>query len=139
MPAPAPNRDVFINCPFDADYKTLFYAIVFTVIRSGFRARCALETADASENRFAKICAIIKDCQYGVHDISRTEVDGNPPLPRFNMPLELGCFSERRTTVDQHRGTSGASSSTVSATATSATFQISLGKTSNAAGTVSRN
>src|SRR5215217_7029772 len=91
MPAPAANRDIFINCPFDAD-KALFYAIVFTVIRSGFRARCALETDDASENRFAKICAIIKDCRYGVHDISRTEVDGNPPLPRFNMPLELGAF-----------------------------------------------
>src|SRR5829696_1359187 len=92
MPAAAANRDIFINCPFDADYKALFYAIVFTVIRSGFRARCALETDDASENRFAKICAIIKDCRYGVHDISRTEVDGNPPLPRFNMPLELGVF-----------------------------------------------
>jgi len=92
MTAPASNRDVFINCPFDAEYKQLFYAIVFTVIRSGFRARCALETDDASENRFAKICSIIKDCRYGVHDISRTEADGNPPLPRFNMPLELGVF-----------------------------------------------
>jgi hypothetical protein len=29
---------------------------------------------------------------YGVHDTSRTEVDGEPPLPRFNMPLELGLF-----------------------------------------------
>ena len=92
MTAPASNRDVFINCPFDAEYKPLFYAIVFTVIRSGFRARFALETDDASENRFAKICSIIKDCRYGVHDISRTEADGNPPLPQFNMPLELGVF-----------------------------------------------
>jgi hypothetical protein len=25
-------------------------------------------------------------------DISRTEVDGDPALPRFNMPLELGLF-----------------------------------------------
>jgi len=92
MATSAPNRDVFINCPFDAAYQTLFYAIVFTAIRSGFRARCALETDDASENRFAKICSIIKACRYGVHDISRTEADGDPPLPRFNMPLELGVF-----------------------------------------------
>src|SRR3954469_3305030 len=92
MPTSAPNRDVFINCPFAAAYQTLFYAIVFTAIRSGFRARCALETDDASENRFAKICSIIKACRYGVHDISRTEADGDPPLPRFNMPLELGVF-----------------------------------------------
>jgi hypothetical protein len=89
---PSPNRDVFVNCPFDADFKPLFNAIVFTVIRSGFRVRCALETDNAAENRFAKICTIIKDCAYGIHDISRTEVDGDPPLPRFNMPLELGVF-----------------------------------------------
>lgn len=88
----AVNRDVFINCPFDSAYKPLFHGIVFTVIRSGFRARCALETDDAGENRFSKICAIIKDCRYGIHDISRTEADGDPPLPRFNMPLELGVF-----------------------------------------------
>lgn len=91
MPAPT-NRDVFVNCPFDPAYKGLFYAIVFTVIRSGFRARCALETDDAGDNRLAKICAIIAQCRYGIHDISRTETDGDPPLPRFNMPLELGLF-----------------------------------------------
>ncbi len=27
-----------------------------------------------------------------IHDISRTESDGTSPLPRFNMPLELGIF-----------------------------------------------
>ncbi|WP_085044002.1 hypothetical protein [Ensifer aridi] len=86
------NRDVFVNCPFDTDYRQFFYAIVFTVIRSGFVARCALETDNAADNRFDKICRIIGECRYGIHDISRTEVDGNPPLPRFNMPLELGVF-----------------------------------------------
>jgi hypothetical protein len=86
------NRDVFVNCPFDSIYKTFFYAIVFTIVRSGFRARCALETDDAAESRFAKICSIIGECRYAVHDVSRTEADGDPPLPRFNMPLELGVF-----------------------------------------------
>jgi hypothetical protein len=70
----------------------LFNSAVFTIIRSGFRARCALETDNAAENRFEKICQIIKECRYGVHDISRTEAHGEPPLPRFNMPLELGVF-----------------------------------------------
>jgi hypothetical protein len=86
------NRDVFVNCPFDSEYKAFFNAIVFTVIRSGFVARCALETDNAADNRFDKICQIIKECRYGIHDISRTETDGAPPLPRFNMPLELGLF-----------------------------------------------
>ena len=88
----AENRDVFVNCPFDTDYRPLFNTIVFTIIRSGFRARCALEADNAAENRFDKIGKIVSECRYGVHDISRTEVDGNPPLPRFNMPLELGLF-----------------------------------------------
>jgi hypothetical protein len=86
------ERDVFVNCPFDEDYQSLFHAAVFTIIRSGFRARCALETDNAAENRFEKICQIINECRYGVHDISRTEADGVPPLPRFNMPFELGVF-----------------------------------------------
>jgi hypothetical protein len=88
----ATPRDVFINCPFDAGYKDLFWATVFVVIRSGFRPRCALETDDSSENRFDKICKIIAECRYGIHDISRTELDPGSNLPRFNMPLELGVF-----------------------------------------------
>jgi hypothetical protein len=86
------DRDIFINCPFDQGYLPLFRAIVFTVLRSGFKARCALEVDDGGDNRFAKICRIISECRLGVHDISRTEVDGEPPLPRFNMPFELGLF-----------------------------------------------
>lgn len=84
--------DVFINCPFDAEYKPIFNAIVYTVVRSGYRARCGLETDDAAQNRFGKIIKIISECRYGIHDISRTEASGDPPLPRFNMPLELGLW-----------------------------------------------
>lgn len=89
---PDSNRDVFINCPFDDLYKPIFYGIVFTIVRSGFVARCALETDDASDIRFQKICAIIDESGYGIHDISPTYTNGRPPLPRFNMPLELGLF-----------------------------------------------
>jgi hypothetical protein len=93
---PATVRDVFINCPFDSDYRPYFWAIVFVVIRSGFRPRCALEADDSSENRFDKICNIVKECRYGIHDISRTELDPKTKLPRFNMPLELGLFIAAR-------------------------------------------
>lgn len=88
----AATRDVFINCPFDATFKPIFEGIVFATMRSGFRARCALETSDSTENRLSKIQGIIEECRFGIHDISRTETDGTPPLPRFNMPLELGLF-----------------------------------------------
>ncbi|HEX8829522.1 MAG TPA: hypothetical protein VF705_00045, partial [Longimicrobium sp.] len=42
--------------------------------------------------RIQKITDIIRGCRLSIHDISRTESDGDPPLPRFNMPLELGLF-----------------------------------------------
>ena len=86
------NDNVFINCPFDSAYKHLFNAIVFAVHDCGFIPRCALEEDDASQIRIDKIYDIIGDCRYGVHDISRTELDKDSGLPRFNMPLELGIF-----------------------------------------------
>ena len=86
------NDNVFINCPFDLAYKPLLDAIVFAVHDCGFVARCALEEGDASQVRIDKIYSIIEDCRYGIHDISRTELDETSRLPRFNMPLELGIF-----------------------------------------------
>ena len=92
------NRaDVFINCPFSDDYQNFFRAIVFTVLRSGFVPRCALENDDGGQVRIEKICRIISECRYGIHDISLTELDVKSGLPRFNMPLELGLFLGART------------------------------------------
>ena len=86
------NDNVFLNCPFDPVYKRLFDAMVFAVHDCGFVARCALEEEDASQVRIDKIYDIIADCRYGIHDISKIELDENSRLPRFNMPLELGVF-----------------------------------------------
>ena len=99
------NDNVFINCPFDSAYKPLFDAIVFAVHDCGFVARCALEEGDASQVRIDKIYNIIEDCRYGIHDISRTELDEISHLPRFNMPLELGIFlgAKRFGVEDQKR------------------------------------
>lgn len=92
MKSPRYNDNVFLNCPFDSAYKQLFDAMVFAVHDCGFIARCALEEEDASQVRIDKIYNIIVDCRYGIHDISRTELDEDSGLPRFNMPLELGVF-----------------------------------------------
>lgn len=86
------NNNVFINCPFDSDYTPLFNAIVFAIYDCGFIARCTLEEGDASEIRLETIYALVTDCKYGIHDISRTDIDQNTGLPRFNMPFELGVF-----------------------------------------------
>ena len=85
--------NVFVNCPFDEEYKsTLFPAIIFTIYDCGFRARSTLEDEDGGKNRLDKIFSIIKSSKFGIHDISRTELDRDTQLPRFNMPLELGFF-----------------------------------------------
>lgn len=81
-----------MNCPFDTEYLRLFHALVFAVHDCGFWARCALELEDGGEERIRKIKRIIRECRYGVHDISRVELDEVNQLPRFNMPLELGLF-----------------------------------------------
>ena len=92
MPA-SPSASVFINCPFDSHYQLLFEAIVFCVSACGFVPRCTLELTDASEVRIENIYRLIHQCNHGIHDISRTEVQHQPyHLPRFNMPLELGIF-----------------------------------------------
>ena len=85
-------QQVFINCPFDDHYTSLFEAIVFTVADCKFRPRCALEIDDGSQIRIEKIFNIISACKFGIHDISKTELDTSSGLPRFNMPLELGFF-----------------------------------------------
>lgn len=82
---------VFGNCPFDQNYKDLFEAITFTIFDCGFVARCAREISDSSQVRIDKIQKIIQECKYGIHDISRVELNENG-LPRFNMPFELGLF-----------------------------------------------
>lgn len=92
MPKSRYDESVFINCPFDSAYKDLFEAIVFAVQDCGFIARCAKEARDSGEVRIEKIISIVRSCRYGIHDISRTELDPVHGLPRFNMPLELGLF-----------------------------------------------
>jgi hypothetical protein len=84
------SQSVFINCPFDDEYKPLFQAAAFTVTRCGFIPRCAKETEDSSEPRLNKILRIIEQCRLGIHDLSRIGLDRG--YPRFNMPFELGLF-----------------------------------------------
>jgi hypothetical protein len=86
------SNHVFLNCPFDASYRTILDAIVFSIYDLEFVARCALEVDDSSEYRLEKISRIIEQCRFGIHDISAVTLDAVTGLPRFNMPLELGLY-----------------------------------------------
>jgi len=61
------NDNVFINCPFDDDYKELQNAMVFAIYDCGFVPRCALEENDAGDVRFDKIRRLIELSRYGIH------------------------------------------------------------------------
>ena len=93
--------DVFINCPFDEDFAPTFRALIFTIFACGFRPRSARELDDGGQTRIDKLYGIIGECRYGIHDLSRTELDARFRLPRFNMPLELGLFLGARQYGDE--------------------------------------
>lgn len=95
--------DVFINCPFDPDYAPIFRALVFAVHALGFKPRTARELDDCGQTRIDKLYTLIEDCRYGVHDLSRTELDPVNRLPRFNMPLEPGIFPGARRFGDEQQ------------------------------------
>jgi hypothetical protein len=63
--------------------------MVFTIIASGYYPRCALDATDGAEVRVGKIAVMIGECDWGIHDLSRIEIEPGG-LPRFNMPMELG-------------------------------------------------
>jgi len=86
------SDNVFINCPFDKAYKPFFRALIFTILDCGFIPRCSLEIDDATQLRLSSIVSIIRQCKYGIHDLSRIKADRGTKLPRFNMPFELGIF-----------------------------------------------
>jgi hypothetical protein len=122
--------DVFINCPFDLDYAATFQALIFTIYACGFRPRSARELDDAGQTRIEKLFNLIHECRYGIHDLSRTDLDATFGLPRFNMPLELGIFLALSASAARRRGRNVRSFSTSSSSGISGSAQISLGSTS---------
>lgn len=92
MKKPSYYDQIFINCPFDEKFLNMFHAIAFTVLDCGFVPRCSLEIADGTQFRLEAIVNLIEQCRFGIHDLSRVELDEKSRLPRFNMPFELGIF-----------------------------------------------
>ncbi len=87
---PSNAANVFINCPFDKEYNSLLRPLLFTVIYLGFNPRIALERSDSAENRIDKICELIRNSRYSIHDLSRLKAQRAEEFYRLNMPFELG-------------------------------------------------
>jgi hypothetical protein len=84
------EKNVFVNCPFDAKYLPLLRPLLFAVIYLGLRPRIALEAIDSGELRLNKIIDLIRESKYSIHDLSRSEAAASGELYRLNMPFELG-------------------------------------------------
>jgi hypothetical protein len=84
------ERSVFVNCPFDDDFRQLLLGISFTVTYFSYIPRLSLQRADSGESRIQKIVALIQSSKLGIHDISRMVASKNGEHFRMNMPFELG-------------------------------------------------
>ena len=84
------HSSVFINCPFDDDYTRLLRPLLFSAVRAGLTVRIASETFDSGVARISRICELIRESKYSVHDLSRMRASYEGDIHRMNMPFELG-------------------------------------------------
>jgi hypothetical protein len=54
------HKNVFVNCPFDDEYRLLLRPLLFTISYLGFRPRIALEELDSGAPRIEKIIDLIR-------------------------------------------------------------------------------
>ncbi len=84
------DKNVFVNCPFDDEYRPLLRPLLFTISYLGFQPRIALEELDSGAPRIQKIVNLIRSSRYAIHDLSRLQARQRGEFYRLNMPLELG-------------------------------------------------
>jgi hypothetical protein len=89
------DTNVFINCPYDAEYNTLQKPLIYTIIHLGLEPQLSQNKSSAI-TRIEQIKNLIRESKFSIHDLSRCKPLKGNRLPRFNMPFELGldigCF-----------------------------------------------
>jgi len=66
------DRSVFVNCPFDDEFRPILEAILFCITDCDLFPRVSTERLDA-ENRLDKIVDLIVESRYSIHDLSRVK------------------------------------------------------------------
>jgi hypothetical protein len=84
------NKRVFINCPFDDDYRQLLVSLIFTIKYLDFEPKLSLQSNDAGSSRLENIVELIRTSKFGIHDLSRIISSEAGEHVRMNMPFELG-------------------------------------------------
>jgi hypothetical protein len=89
-PQPLDAKAVFLNIPYDEEFRSLYIAYIVGLCHLGFEPHLTSEIPGGTR-RLERILALIKRCRYSIHDLSRVELGTTGgATPRFNMPLELG-------------------------------------------------
>lgn len=83
------ETNVFINCPFDNNYKAIQKAIIFTVMYLGYEPLLST-TKSSGDVRIQEIVKHVEASKFSIHDICRCAAKKKGELGRFNMPYELG-------------------------------------------------
>lgn len=81
---------IFINCPFDEDYRPLLNVLLFSIRYYNLKPLISSLDSDAIQNRLSKIEKMVKSSQYSIHDLSRMKSTRANEYYRMNMPFELG-------------------------------------------------
>jgi hypothetical protein len=100
------RRAVFINCPYDDDYRAHLEALIFAVVSCRFNPRSAVEF-QSSDERMTRIRGPLRESELSIHDLSRYRSQERDELARFNMPFELGMAFEMRSASRRHESELG--------------------------------
>src|SRR5688500_10682331 len=96
------ETSIFINCPFDEEYKPLLRPLIFSCIYCGLDPKISV-LRDSGATRMREIIRLIKSCKFSIHDLSRNQSKTANELARFNMPFELGLdFGIRESGENQY-------------------------------------
>ncbi|CCH30396.1 hypothetical protein ABZ816_17040 [Actinosynnema sp. NPDC047251] len=81
---------VFLNHPYDKDFRRHADALGFAVVAAGLVPVSARDLSSPDQLRLEMIFEAIRNCHYSLHDLSRAHGEGPDNLARMNMPLEMG-------------------------------------------------
>jgi hypothetical protein len=75
---PKRRADLFLNIPYDKEFKNLYLAYIAGICAFGLLPRATLEIPGGAR-RLDRIFHLIQGCRYAVHDLSRVELDPHRP------------------------------------------------------------
>ena len=78
MQKPRKPAAVFLNIPYDDRFRCLYLAYITGLTQLGLEPRATLGIP-GGERRLDRIQALMESCPYSIHDLSRVQLDRNPP------------------------------------------------------------